>query len=291
MQRILHLFSGGLDSILSYKLLENAGYEVEAVYFETPFFPSSQAIDYGIKNSIKVRKVNIFKEYIEMLKRPKYGYGKNLNPCIDCKALMINTACRLALKENFSLVSTGEVLGQRPMSQTLAGFQKQKKLLEHPEMVVRVLSREKNENLLKNIERFEISGRERILQMKLSVKLEISHYSTPSGGCFLTYKEFSAKARSLLNKNFTEEKYFYMIKNGRFREYSNGVAIIGRSENDNDNLLKTRTDEKTLQIVGGKGPVALILGVLSKEEEEDLKEVLLKYSKRDVNEKDSIRSI
>ncbi|MGE3062169.1 MAG: hypothetical protein AB7T10_00835 [bacterium] len=290
-RRILHLFSGGLDSILSYKILERAGHDVTAICFETPFFPSAKSVEYGDKNKIKVRVLNIFKEYVYMLARPKYGYGKNLNPCIDCKAMMINKACRIAIDEGYDFVSTGEVLGQRPMSQTKGGFIKQKKLLEHPEMVIRVLSREDGENNLEGMKRIEIVGRERAAQMKMSEEIGITEYQTPSGGCFLTYKEFSLKAKVLLKKNLTEERYFYMIKEGRFKEYSCGVAVIGRCEEDNEKLLSRRNGEVCYQVIDGKGPVGIVLGKLNDEEENDLKETLLKYSKRDINEKDSIHPV
>jgi len=288
MQKFLHLFSGGLDSILSYKIIERAGYEVKAVYFETPFFPSKKPLFYGNENSIEVRTVNIFSRYISMLKSPKYGYGKNLNPCIDCKALMINIACEMAEREGFDFVSTGEVLGQRPMSQTKGGFIKQKKLLKHPEKIIKILSRDDEINSLTKLPRFSFSGRERDNQMKLAEELEVKEFQTPSGGCLLTYREFSQKAEALLEMNLLEERYFYLIRSGRFKRFSCGAAVIGRDENDNNALLETRRGERAYQIRSGKGPVALVLGELAGEETEELMRILLAYSKGGENEKDSV---
>mgnify|MGYP001290611617 CR=1 FL=1 len=293
MLKGLHLFSGGLDSILSYKILQESNFRADAVFFETPFFSSEKPIEYGKKNNINVRIINIFPEYISVLKSPKYGYGKNLNPCIDCKALMINKACEIAKREGYDFVSTGEVLGQRPMSQTKGGLVKQEKLLLNKDMVFRVLSYDSNPHneRMKAIKRVNITGRERTIQIKMAEERNINEYQTPSGGCLLTYKEYSYKAKTLLMKNLIEERYFYMIKSGRFLEFEKGAAVIGRDEKDNEKLLSLRKNEKGFQIQTGKGPVALIIGDISEEEIFSFKESLLNYSKNSKNEKDYICSI
>ena len=293
MRRALHLFSGGLDSILSYKILQESNIDVEAVYFETPFFPSAGAVEYGRLNGITVRIINIFPEYIPLIKSPKYGYGKNLNPCIDCHAMMINRALKILEEEKFDFISTGEVLGQRPMSQTKDGFRKQEVLLKRKDIVFRVLSQGDftDEEKYKGIPKIKIIGRERTIQIQMAKERGITKYHTPSGGCYLTYKEYSAKARGLLKKNFLEERYFYMIKRGRFVEFENAVSVIGRDEFDNAALLKMRQNEDALQIIGGKGPVSLIIGKLNELEKDSLKEILLSYSKKRPDEKDLICSI
>ena len=293
MIKALHLFSGGLDSILSYRILQESGVHTEAIFFETPFFSSEKPVNYGKRNKIEVRVINIFSEYISILKRPKYGYGKNLNPCIDCHALMINKACEIAIKEDYDIVTTGEVLGQRPMSQTRGGLLKQKKLLKHGEMVFRVLSHEinKNNEKIKDIKKINLSGRGRAIQNKMAEERSIKEYQSPSGGCLLTYKEYSYKAKILLLKNFVEERYFYIIKNGRFLEFKDAIVITGRDEKDNAMLLSLRRGEKSFQIKTGKGPVALIIGEISEDEENLLKENLLSYSKKKKDEKNLIYSI
>ncbi|UCG81667.1 MAG: tRNA 4-thiouridine(8) synthase ThiI, partial [Desulfobacterales bacterium] len=116
--RALGLTSGGLDSILSALVLKEQGIEVAWVNFETPFFGSEKARHAARMTGIPLRVENITQVYIEMLKDPNCGYGTNMNPCLDCHALMLEIAGSMMKSEGFDFLFTGEVLGQRPMSQT-----------------------------------------------------------------------------------------------------------------------------------------------------------------------------
>ncbi len=285
----VHLFSGGLDSILSYFILKEKGYNPLPVFFETPFFCSDKVKIIAKNNRIDLLVINIFKEYIKILKNPVYGYGKNLNPCIDCKAFMINEAIDIATDNSFKYVSTGEVYNQRPMSQTLSGMEKIEKLLKRKDLLIRPLSHEilkekfKENVLFKEKKFFSINGRKRNLQLELAKKFNIKDFSTPSGGCLLTYREYSQKLKTFLSFNIEEERYFWMIKHCRIVKFKNSISLIGRDKTDNENLIKLSSkQDKIYQIDDKKGPVGIFIG-------KDLNDFIsfkmemLKYSKRNQN--------
>jgi tRNA U34 2-thiouridine synthase MnmA/TrmU len=131
--KALCVFSGGLDSMLASELIRAQGIEVLALFFETPFFASPQARKSAESIALPIKVVDITDTHLEMLKNPRHGYGGHMNPCIDCHALMIRTAGEMLEQEGASFIITGEVMGQRPMSQNLkalsmvaseSGFQK-----------------------------------------------------------------------------------------------------------------------------------------------------------------------
>ncbi|HDD72544.1 MAG TPA: hypothetical protein ENG00_00465, partial [Candidatus Aenigmarchaeota archaeon] len=116
--KALVLFSGGLDSILAVKLLQEQGIEVEAVNFVNPFSAEREnIIEIAKKLGVKLHRIRLGKDYLKMLRNPRHGYGKNLNPCIDCKIYMLRKAKRLARRLGSDFIATGDVLGERPFSQ------------------------------------------------------------------------------------------------------------------------------------------------------------------------------
>lgn len=115
--KALALFSGGLDSLLAIKLIQDQNIQVKAINFTTPFFSNKKAIEQAKLYNIDLISIDITKDYLKMLKKPKHGYGKNINPCIDCKIFMLKQAKKYAKKINANFIFTGEVLGERPMSQ------------------------------------------------------------------------------------------------------------------------------------------------------------------------------
>ena len=145
MLKAIALFSGGLDSCLAIKIIQNMGIEVEAININTGFESNFEKEEYLYKTAeslgVKFTMIDERAEFIEkILFSPKYGYGKNMNPCIDSQANMINVAYNYMKKIGASFIISGEVLGQRPMSQKLDGLKKIEKLVEQPEIVVRPLS-------------------------------------------------------------------------------------------------------------------------------------------------------
>ena len=255
--KALVLFSGGLDSRIVIKMLQDQNIEVEAVYVKLPFgngccnnfecvFNYSQI--QGVKlHVIDATKSPLFEEYIELIKKPKHGYGKSLNPCKDCKVFILKKAKELADKLNVDIIATGEVIGQRPNSQQKShmGLIEEKagvsgkilrplsaKLLPETQMEKDKLV---NRNLLEGIE-----GRRRIRQIELAKKYNIK-YPDPAGGCILCEKNYIPKIKDLFN-NKEDLKYedIQLLDIGRhFRSAkTKGKIILGKNEKENDFLIE-----------------------------------------------------
>ncbi|OGJ21888.1 hypothetical protein A3K73_06735 [Candidatus Pacearchaeota archaeon RBG_13_36_9] len=223
--KALVLFSGGLDSRLAVKLLQEKGIEVEAVFFKLPFGGGCCkdvmcSFKFAQGNEVKLHVVdctkgNNLKDYLEMLKKPKYGRGSGINPCIDCKIFMFRRAENLRKKIKADFLATGEVLGQRPMSQTNRAFSIiDKELL----------------NIKRPLIEAGIAGRKREKQMELAKKFNIT-YPTPGGGCLLCEKELAQRFKFLLEKNLVDEKTLEIAKIGR-HFWINGWLIVARTEEE-----------------------------------------------------------
>lgn len=203
----LLLFSGGLDSILAAKILMEQGINVLGLTFKSCFFDESQAKKSAKQIGLKLKIVDISKEHLEIVKKPKYGYGKNMNPCIDCHLLMLREAKSLMEKLKCDFVATGEVLGERPMSQNkniLRLLEKQSGLKGY---LLRPLSAKlleptipEKQGIVDREELFSISGRQRKAQIALAKKFKIKSYPTPSGGCCLTDPQFSKRLKDMLKR-------------------------------------------------------------------------------------------
>ena len=139
-QRAIALFSGGLDSVLAVFWMQKLGFEVIPVFFSAAYIFPNKALKVAEENGLKLEVRDISEKHLEMLRHPKRGYGKNLNPCIDCHAMMMKVAGKLLEKYGASFVITGEVLGQRPMSQNPRALRQVEKLSEIEGLIVRPLS-------------------------------------------------------------------------------------------------------------------------------------------------------
>ena len=199
---ILLLFSGGLDSILSYYILKENGFNVKSIQFFTPFLNIKNRdcyIEYYKKKfNISVELVDVWLDYRKILVNPKHGYGKNLNPCLDCKLLFYKKAKFLMEKEKFDCIATGEVVGQRPFSQqqnTLTFLEKHSGLTGK---IVRPLSYKKSLQIPDKMF-YNITGRGRKKQFEIAKQYNIDIKEvTPAGGCLLTDPNFSKKCRMIL---------------------------------------------------------------------------------------------
>lgn len=300
----LVLFSGGLDSILAVKILEKQNIDVTALAFKSYFFDTKQAEESAKKNKIKLIVENISDKHWEIVKNPKSGYGKNLNPCIDCHSLMFQTAWKIKEKKGIDILATGEVLGQRPFSQNKNAFKRIEKILDLKEKILRPLSGkilsktvyEKN-SLIKSQNLEDIQGRSRKQQLQLARNFEIEYFPTPAGGCCLTEKEFSNKLEKLMNSCESPIKSdFLLLKFGRhFWEKIDGNLVhfvVGRNKEDNESIISLR--EETDLIVekkDKKGPTVLIRGFDEKNKKLAIKKAqkfIWEYSR---NELDDFRKI
>ena len=245
--RALGLCSGGLDSILSALILRTQGIAVEWITFETPFFSSIRARQAAASNGIPLTVNNITRIYLEMLKNPPCGYGQHMNPCMDCHALMFSLAGASMQKRGFDFLFSGEVLGQRPMSQTWASLRYVEKESGFDGYILRPLSAKKlpetipeKEGLVKRELLLGISGRSRKEQITLAQTFGIRDYPTPAGGCLLTDKGYSRRLKDLFEHQDTyNETDIHLLKYGRhLRLGSNIKIIVGRTQKDNDNIVK-----------------------------------------------------
>lgn len=267
--RALGLSSGGLDSILAALVLRKQGIEVEWITFETPFFSSEKAKKASRITGIPIIIKNITPVYLEMLKNPPCGYGRYMNPCLDCHALMFRLAGEIMKPKGFDFLFSGEVLGQRPMSQTKPSLRYVEKHSGFDGYILRPLSAKRlpetipeKEGLVKKNLLLDISGRSRKKQIKLAADFGISEYPAPAGGCLLTDKGYSNRLRDLFEHQSTlTEKELELLKYGRhFRIDIKTKIIIGRTGIDNQNIIKyyDATTDALIKLKNFPGPLALI---------------------------------
>ena len=262
------LISGGLDSLLATKLIIRLGIDVLGVCFESPFFDARGARKSAAPLGIPLITMDISQQYIEMLKNPRYGFGKNMNPCIDCHGLMVREAGKLMKEIGAAFVFTGEVLGQRPMSQRKDALRCVEKLSGIDGYLLRPLSAKllpptipEQEGIVDREQLLDIQGRTRRRQQELAEKWGIKIYQSPGGGCMLTKEGFSRKLKELMeNEPAFGIRDAELLKWGRhFRLPQKTKLIIGRNRTDNEKILELRTDTDTiLKTSGYPGPVALI---------------------------------
>ena len=269
--RGLGLCSGGLDSILAGVLLRSQGIEVEWISFETPFFTAAKARKASRLTGIPLAVKPIYADYMTMLRNPPAGYGKQMNPCMDCHTMMFRLAGEIMRARGFDFLFSGEVLGQRPMSQTkpslryvekhsgMAGYilrPLSAKLL--PETVPEQQGRVDREKLL------DIHGRGRKDQIALAQTFGISDYPAPAGGCLLTDKGFSTRLKDLFDHvGECTEAEVHLLKFGRhFRLNPQAKLIVGRTEKDNESILTYHDPqhETVLDVRDYPSPIGLLQG-------------------------------
>jgi len=274
-KKALVLLSGGLDSILATKMMLNQGLELEAINFTTVFYACTkkgsckhEARRVADAFGVKLHAVNVTEEYLEVVKNPKYGYGSNINPCIDCRIFMFKKAKQFMQDIGASFIITGEVLGERPMSQrrdAIALIEKQSGLKD---LVLRPLSAKhfeptlpENESIVKREVLLDIKGRSRKPQMALAKELGIDEYLCPAGGCLLTDPGFAKRVKDLIGHDELDIPNIKLLKAGRHFRVNGAKIVIGRNEEDNERMLALAKDGDT--IVKAKtiaGPITLIRG-------------------------------
>lgn len=273
--RALGLCSGGLDSILSALVLRAQGIEVVWVSFETPFFSSNKARLASKNTGIPIIIKNITHEYLKMLKNPPCGYGKYMNPCMDCHALMFKLAGAIMKENGQDFLFSGEVLGQRPLSQNKQALRYVEKQSGFDGYILRPLSAKKlpetipeRTSMVDRNRLLDISGRSRKPQMKLAEEFGIKDYPSPAGGCLLTDKSFAARLKDLFDHNDkSTENECHLLKYGRhLRLDKNTKIIVGRTKKDNESINKYYIPDEDTLIKMRKipGPIVLMPGGGSK---------------------------
>ena len=291
--KALALFSGGLDSALAIKLITNQGVEVIALNFVSHFFggKNEKAEAMAKQLGVKLEYVDFSQKHIEMMKNPVYGRGKNMNPCIDCHALMFKFAGELLEKYDADFLISGEVLGQRPMSQNYQALEKVKGLSKLEDLIVRPLSakllppsKPELEGLIDREKLFDIEGRSRKRQIEIAEQMGIIDYPTPAGGCLLTDPGYSKRLKLIEQDGLLNEensKIFHLLKKGRFFRFEGGKYLfVGRMKEDNDEIVKYK--EIGSIFIRGKGvggPYILGYGDLSDEQIDFAKSLFSRYCK------------
>jgi tRNA-specific 2-thiouridylase len=269
--RALGLFSGGLDSVLACLVLRRAGVEVEALTFVTPFFSDANARQSAQTLGIPLTVLDVSRDHLErVVKNPRYGYGSNMNPCIDCHAYMIRKAAELVDERGFSFIFTGEVLGQRPMSQNRQSLATVAKASGAGDRLLRPLSAKllditpmEQDGLVEREKLLSLHGRGRKPQIALAKELGVNKYPAPAGGCLLTVPQFSDRLKDLLTHDPKADiKPVELLKHGRhFRLSERAKLVVGRDQKDNQRMEQATPDEAIELITQGwPGPLGLYSG-------------------------------
>jgi hypothetical protein len=271
--KALALLSGGLDSTLAIKLILNQGIDVEAVNFVSPFCLCRKgkcgAAEAAKQLNIPLKVLSVGEEYLKIVRRPKHGYGRNMNPCIDCRIFMLKRAKKYAKETGASFIFTGEVLDQRPMSQhykTLKLIEKEAGLKSR---ILRPLSAKllpetmiEKKGLVKREKLLDISGRSRKRQIELAKESSITDYSCPAGGCLLTYREFANKLKDLFShKEMVSVADVSLLKVGRHFRFEKNKIIVGRNESENKILLATKSpSDYYFEVPNCGSPIVILQG-------------------------------
>jgi tRNA-specific 2-thiouridylase len=245
--RALGLCSGGLDSILSALVLRDQGIHVEWITFETPFFSAEKARRAADQTGIPLQVQDITPDYLVLIQDPPAGFGKNMNPCMDCHSLMFRKAGEIMRARGFDFLFSGEVVGQRPMSQNANSMRYVAKHSGFADFILRPLSAMKlaatpmeAQGLVNRDRLLDLSGRSRKPQMALAREYDITDYPTPAGGCLLTDPGYSRRLRDLIDHGVElTPNALHLLKYGRHMRLNAGAKIVvGRTQKDNEHILK-----------------------------------------------------
>ncbi|MFO7497303.1 MAG: tRNA 4-thiouridine(8) synthase ThiI [Desulfobacterales bacterium] len=245
--RALGLTSGGLDSILAALVLRRQRIAVEWVAFETPFFSADKARKAARMIAVPLTVRPITEVYLKMLKNPPVGYGRCMNPCMDCHALMFRLAGELMREKGADFLFSGEVVGQRPMSQTRQSLRYVEKHSGFDGYILRPLSAQRlpetipeKEGWVERTQLLGISGRGRKEQIQLARAYGVTDYPAPAGGCLLTDKHYARRLRDLFaHRDQPAERELELLKYGRhFRLSPDTKVVVGRSQAENEAMLR-----------------------------------------------------
>lgn len=268
MTKAIALFSGGLDSMLAAEVVRRQNIDVLCLTFETPFFGPQKAQDAARQLHLPLAVENFTADHLVMLKSPRYGYGKNMNPCIDCHTLMLKFAGRKMEETAADFIITGEVLGQRPMSQGKQSLFVVAKNSGYQDYILRPLSAQllepikaERDGKIDRSRLLAIQGRGRKPQMQLAIDFGIKDYAPPAGGCLLTDPMFARRLRDLFSHEEDRDiRDIELLKYGRhFRINGNFKIIVGRNNADNTALQAlAKGNDNVLFMADFPGPQVIV---------------------------------
>jgi tRNA-uridine 2-sulfurtransferase len=295
------LLSGGLDSTLAVKLMIDQGVDVTVLNFITPFCTCTrkgcthEAGKVAKQFGIPVKIIAVGEDYIEMIKHPEHGYGSNMNPCIDCRIFMFKKAKTYMEEIGARFIFTGEVLGQRPMSQHRRAMNLIEKESGLQGLILRPLSAKllpltipEEQHWVDREKLLDIQGRRRLPQIELAKKIGVKDYPCPAGGCRLTDPQFAQRLKEALDHGDDTIRDIQLLKYGRHVRLPSGAkVIVGRNEEENKVLLQYMNPEDiSLEVIGTGSPITLLK---KHKDEDDLRQaakLCIRYS--DTKEKEKV---
>ncbi len=275
--KAIGLLSGGLDSILAIKVLQEQGLEIEALNFHTLFCSCtpkgsscSAAASAAKTLGVPLKVIATSDEFLEVVRRPKHGYGRNMNPCLDCRILKFSKAREYMLERGASFIFTGDVLGERPMSQNMEAM----KLIERESglagLILRPLCAKLMEPTIPEINGWvdrekllNIQGRSRKPQIAMAKDYGINDYPCPAGGCKLTEPNFANRLRDLMQHmpDFTKNDVQLLMTGRHFRLSGSTKAVMGRDANDNLKIMAyLKEGDIVMAVIDISGPTTLLRG-------------------------------
>ena len=266
------LLSGGLDSTLAAQVVRDLGVEVYGAYFAMPWgcCDKNLAAEAAQKLGIKFIVFQLDERYLDIVRNPKFGYGTAMNPCVDCRIHMFSRAAKYMQDIEADFVFTGEVLGQRPMSQLRHSMKRIEEGAGLSGKLLRPLSAQLLDptqlELDGRIDRdklLNISGRARHEQIKLANEFNITEYRQPAGGCLLTEKDFARRMKDIFQHGYRNFRETIALKWGRhFRITKDFKAVLGRDEEENTSLEAfAHADDFIMRLADQEGPSLILKGV------------------------------
>ncbi len=267
------LLSGGLDSVLAAKLISELGIQVYGITFILPWkcYDKPKAFDNAHKIGIPIIGRQLKEDFLQIIKNPNHGYGTAINPCVDCKIFMLKKAEAYRKQINAHFLFTGEVLGQRPLSQTSARLQ----LIERRTGLINKIVRPLSAQILEPTEAeqngwvdreklLDISGRSRKKQIALAQHYQLTGYSQPAGGCHLTERSFAKRIIDFFDHgNFDYRQTEPLMYARHYRIDKDYKVMLGRDEDENNRLVRAADNDDLLLTVAEKdkvGPLCLLKG-------------------------------
>jgi len=303
-RKALALLSGGLDSMLAAKLIIDQGIEVVGLYLESPFGCEENLEAVSKHLGIKLKIIRKGMSYVNLVKDPKYGYGKNMNPCIDCRIYMFKIARQVMDNMDADFMITGEVIGQRPMSQRKEAMSLIDRDSAVEEVILRPLSAKffpptkmELEGWVDREKLLNISGRSRTEQFRWAKDLKLKDYSAPAGGCLLTDANFTPRLKGFFERtNNPSMVEVRLIRHGRHFDLSDGShLVIGRNEKENDQMwevTKHAVNEGNMTYFRPEfsGPDAVLSSGDSEAVYDEVGALIAKYAKKGLDSEETIEA-
>jgi tRNA U34 2-thiouridine synthase MnmA/TrmU len=269
--KALGLISGGLDSILAAKVIKDLGVTVIGVHFVLPWGCGNQmkAEELAKRINVPLKTFQLNNKFLKLIKNPQYGVGSGMNPCVDCKVYFLKETAKYMKKINADFIFTGEVLGQRPMSQLTNSLNKVEKESGLKGYLLRPLCAKllnptipEQEGLIDRNKLLAINGRGRKDQIALAKQYNITNYPQPAGGCLLTDPNFSHRLKDLFKYGYQDLNEIIFLRFGRhFRINKHFKAILGRNEPENALLIKRAyKNDIIMELHNTMGPTLILKG-------------------------------